>query len=482
MAPTGPGQGTIGGSLAMTRSRTRRSTALLLSAALVSLVWSVFPVPCHSGNAGVGWDNSIAEKKGKARTVAELSAMWDSRHCGECHVQQQREWQQSAHSESVMGSRRLGRKALAILQIFDVARDKWPYAGLKDPSDVKVEHLAACTRCHLPQLSDAEDSVARELVADFLKWRDATRNKDAKAAREVEVKLSGLAVNCLICHNRNAIVHKWTDGYPAKGVVYGSKDGRHACGQFPSMKKSPVMGEPVLCGQCHGAGPLLDRDNPSQCPTAYGYYLFEYQAVGGDETCQECHMRKSKLGHNIQSYRHPAMVDAGLAFTADISRVLQFERETPNPGPIYAPRIAVTVSMTNKSGHSIPDGCPTVARLVLDVSAKASDGSEIFFDEKIYMPIAQTNGRGNLMGKGPFEKTSMIVDTSLRPLTTVKERYEISVPKELYDGSVKTEGARKKEVEVSVKLVYLPYGTMNPSDTPFTWHEVVKKVPLTEVD
>ena len=86
------------------------------------------------------------------------------------------------------------------------------------------------------------------------------------------------------------------------------------------------------------------------------------------------------------------------------------------------------------------------------------------------------------MGRGPFEKTSMIVDTSLRPLTTVKERYEIPIPRELWDGTAKAQGAEKKEVEVTVKLVYLPYGTMKESDTPFTWHEIVKTVPLTEFD
>ncbi len=450
-------------------------------AALVLLFGLLLPPAAHpAGQAGVGRDNSISAKTGKARTVAELDRMYDSRHCGDCHEKQYRDWQASAHSESIMGVRRLGRKALAILQIFETARDRWPYSGLGGPSDIRVEHLTGCTRCHLPQLADAEDSVARELVADFLAWKDAMKNRDAKTADAIEAKLGGLTLNCLICHNRNAVVHKWTDGYPSKKTVYGTKDGPHFCGGFPFLKKSPAMGEPVLCGQCHGLGPQLDRDNPTQCPTAYGYYLFDYKSAGGDETCQDCHMRKNGLGHNIQSYRHPAMIDAALDFSTDISPVLSEDEDGRAPGTArrQVPRIEVAVEMTNRAGHPIPDGCPTVARLILEVTAKSDDGSEIFFEEKTYMPIAQSYGRGEMMGRGPFDKSSLIVDMGLMPLQKVTERYEIPVPEELFGGVGETAGGSRKEVEVGIRLVYLPYGTMRPSDTPFTWREVRKRVPL----
>ncbi len=449
----------------------RKTVPLRLSAAFVALCLCLLAAPGWSGGAGIGWDNSIAVRKGKARTVDELARMYDSRHCGDCHAEIYREWQLSAHSEPIIGKRRVGRKALAILQIFEFAKEKWAYSGLTGPSDIRVEHLTGCTRCHLPQLADAEDDVARELVADFLRWQDAARNGDNTAVRDVEVKLSELTVNCLICHNRNAVVHKWTDGYPASREVYGKKSGSHPCGSFPTLKRSPIMGEALLCGQCHGAGALLGRDNPTQCPTAYGYYLFDYQVVGGDETCQDCHMRKTKLGHNIQSYRDPAMIKEAIDFSVDVSRLPRYAAAAV-PGSVSAPlpRIAVNIAITNKAGHPIPDGCPTVARLLLEITAKSGNGSEIFFEEKSYMPIAQNDARGDRMGRGPFEKNGMIIDTSLLPLTTVEERYDIPV------------SDKEKEAEITVRLTYLPFGTLKPSDSPTLWREVVRKVSLQDFD
>src|SRR5512145_2259336 len=160
----------------------RRSVRCGLSAVLGVFWLCLLAAPGRAAGAGIGWDNSIAVTKGKARSVAELAQMYDSRHCGDCHAEIYREWQLSAHSEPIIGKRRVGRKALAILQIFEISDEKWPYSGLQGPSDVQVEYLAGCTRCHLPQLADAEDGVARELVADLLRWRDAAMKGDNTTA------------------------------------------------------------------------------------------------------------------------------------------------------------------------------------------------------------------------------------------------------------------------------------------------------------
>jgi len=316
---------------------------------------SLLAIPCHPGNAGVGAEEGIAAKRGRARTVAELAKLYDSRHCGDCHVAIYRDWKKSIHARSLLGT---GRTALTLLTTISNGLLEWPYSGAKKPADLKVEHLMGCAKCHLPQLSDATDDVAREIVDDLLKWRDAVKSKNIKAARAVEDKIKSLSINCLICHNRNAIVHKWTDGYPKTREVYGSKDGPHFCGVWPSMKKSPIMGEAVLCGQCHGLGPNLELDNPTQCATLYGNYLFSYMAEGGRDTCQDCHMRRSKLGHNIQSYRDPGMAKAAVDFQVAIRPILTDDGPewTAGAAPRPVPRIAVDVAMTNKAGHSIPDG------------------------------------------------------------------------------------------------------------------------------
>ena len=81
-----------------------------------------------------------------------------------------------------------------------------------------------------------------------------------------------------------------------EGKVSGDQISFAMTGGNAKMKKSPIMDESILCGQCHGLGPNLELEEPSQCATLYGSYLMSYTADGGHEKCQECHMKKSKLG------------------------------------------------------------------------------------------------------------------------------------------------------------------------------------------
>jgi hypothetical protein len=90
----------------------------------------------------------------------------------------------------------------------------------------------------------------------------------------------------------------------------------------------------------------------------------------------------------------------------------------------------------------------------------------VFNQEKIYMPIPQQFARGDRMGRGPYEKSGLISETSLHPGKTKKEHFEIFYPEGLTD------------LDVSIKLWYLPFGTMN-SD-PFLWHEVDKSVSISK--
>jgi hypothetical protein len=297
--------------------------------------------------AGIGWQGTIAAKSGKAKTMAELAKMYDSSSCGGCHKDIHDEWEKSIHSRSIFGT---GRTAATFMSAIQNGLMEWPYSGVKEPKDVRVEHLMGCAKCHLPQLADAEDSVAKEIVATIEGWQAALRKKDGETAQKLEEKLKSVSINCLVCHNRNAVTHKWSDGYPQAGVVYGSKDGDHPSDAFPKMQTSLIMGESIQCGQCHGLGPNLELDNPTQCCTSYGSYLWSYKAEGGRETCQECHMTKTKLGHNIQGYRDPAMIKDAVDFKAEAYGYHWRD------GALITPRAVVKVEMTNRAGHSIPDG------------------------------------------------------------------------------------------------------------------------------
>ncbi|TGU74621.1 cytochrome C [Geomonas terrae] len=312
-----------------------------------ALLLGVLAVPAFAGKAGIGWQDTIAAKSGKAKTMAELAKMYDSSSCVECHQEQHDQAQKSIHSRSVFGT---ARTAMTIMTTIENGLMEEPYSGVKSRKDVKVEHLMGCAKCHLPQLADAEDSVAQELVDTLYGWKDALKKKDKETAKKLEEKLKSVSINCLICHNRNAITHKWQDGYPKAGVVYGSKEGAHDSQKFPKMAVSPIMDQAIQCGQCHGLGPNLELDEPTQCCTSYGSYLWAYKAEVGQENCQDCHMKNSKLGHNIQGYRDAAMTDKAVEFKAEAFGY--YWRD----GAKIRPRAVVKVEMVNKAGHSIPDG------------------------------------------------------------------------------------------------------------------------------
>ena len=293
---------------------------------------------------GLCQDGGAAEPK-KATSIDELAKMYDSTGCKQCHEAIYNDWEQSIHSRSIFGT---GRTAATIKTTVTVGLMGWQYSGVKKPEDVTVKSLMICMKCHLPQIAEATDAVAKEIVKNAFIYTDP-KSSDEEREKSIS-KLSKVSINCLVCHQRNAIIHKWVDGFPEKDTVYGSKDGVHADSMHPKMKTSPIMDESILCGQCHGLGPNFELENPSQCGTLYGSYLWAYRAEGGQESCQECHMKKSKLGHNMQSYRDPGMAKAAVDFKVE---TLGYQWRD---GAKMVPQALVKVEMINRAGHSIPDG------------------------------------------------------------------------------------------------------------------------------
>jgi mono/diheme cytochrome c family protein len=283
-----------------------------------------------------------AEEK-KAKTIAELAAMYDSSGCVDCHTEAHEQWQKSLHARSIFGPEKTGRTAATFRTTIENGLMEWEHSGVKAPEDVGVKHLMICAKCHLPQLEEAEDSVAKEIVKNIYAFAEDGDEDAAKA-------LQSLNIGCTVCHGRNAIVHKWKDGTPQKDAVYGTKDGEHEDENHPVMKESKIMKESILCGQCHGLGPNFDLENPTQCATLYGAHLYTYKAEGGVATCQECHMEKSGLGHDMQSYRSPVMAKMALEVEVE-SEAYQWR-----DGSTMTPLADVIVELTNKAGHPIPDG------------------------------------------------------------------------------------------------------------------------------
>lgn len=284
---------------------------------------------------------AMQHEAGKAKTIDELAKMYDVSSCKQCHAQIYEEWEKSYHASSLVGSPRT--MATIASAVKDGIMKEWTKSGVKEIKDITVEHMMSCAKCHLPQLADATDAVAQEIAKAAI---DGAAGEDA--ARE---KLKKVNINCLICHNKKALIHKWTDGEPERGVVYGKKDGSHRDKMFATLKKSPIMQESILCGQCHGLGPNFDLKEPTQCATLYGSYLHNYIPAGGHETCQDCHMHKNKKGHFMPAYRDPDQAKNAVKVEVD-ARGYQF---LPKAGDLI-PKAVLTVKMTSNAGHRIPDG------------------------------------------------------------------------------------------------------------------------------
>lgn len=93
------------------------------------------------------------------------------------------------------------------------------------------------------------------------------------------------------------------------------------------------------------------------------------------------------------------------------------------------------------------------------------------------MPIPQQMGKGDRMGRGPYEKSGLLEDTSLPPLRTITQSYDIFFPVKVEekDGK-KISTITSDSLDVEVKLWYLPYGTMD--NDPFLWKEFKKTVKI----
>ena len=93
------------------------------------------------------------------------------------------------------------------------------------------------------------------------------------------------------------------------------------------------------------------------------------------------------------------------------------------------------------------------------------------------MPIPQQLGRGDKMGRGPYEKSGILRDSSLPPGRAVNESFEIGFPVEetKKDGKI-VRNITDYDMTIDVELMYLPFGTKESGQ--FTWQKVTKKVSL----
>ncbi len=264
------------------------------------------------------------ESTEKVSTLNELITLFDSSGCKECHEKIYEQWEKSHHARPLMGLDD---------EIFMTKYLKNGVLAVK-PGEKGTKRNFPCFKCHLPQFKYATDEVAAEIA-------DAILRDDKASVRQ-------LTISCLVCHNEKAVVH----GRPEKNVIYGNRDLPEDTGHV--VKKSSLLKNSLMCGQCHGLGPNLEFETPVQCATLYGSYLHAYIPSGGTQTCQDCHMKDGN------HYMPPNFNNRG-EFSERLRQSLPMEVQTltyifePKEGD-SRPMVVLKTKITSKAGHRIPDG------------------------------------------------------------------------------------------------------------------------------
>lgn len=102
------------------------------------------------------------------------------------------------------------------------------------------------------------------------------------------------------------------------------------------------------------------------------------------------------------------------------------------------------------------------------MTATTKDGKELYNKQKIYMPFPGRLGQGKEMGRGPYEKSGLLRETSIPPMARVHETFEITYPfEDVAKGASSTRELLADELTVKVTLWYLPFGEFDGYEVVF---------------
>lgn len=280
---------------------------------------------------------SFATEK-QANTIDELLELFDESSCMECHDTVHEEWAASWHAQSIVSSLKGMHNFIEI----GLAKE-WQTPLTKG-------QLLKCLDCHAPAINYASEELAVEIGQMIV---TAFKQKGTKEGDAAKKELSKLNIGCLSCHNIKATeVARGFNGPPETGMIYGPT-GADAGDAHETLEAVDIK-RSAFCMQCHGIYKAADGET-IQCNTISGSYRDGYVAMGGSQTCQDCHMKKGHLfpgGHDLDT------VKDGLGFNVQINPYQHL------PGQIkgvkdsgkWVPSAVVTLFIENKTGHRVPDG------------------------------------------------------------------------------------------------------------------------------
>lgn len=271
-------------------------------------------------------------------TLDELEKLYPpSSTCAGCHANIYEQWKVSLHQESTLHS--LG--GIANFIKFGIYGEPERKARAEKPGGLKAE-LMKCFTCHAPQLEAASDKLIKEIADAIVAFAD---KKDPQA----KAKLERLNVSCYVCHNLKAL---HPPERPEKNVMYGIKG--TGTSPYHVVKKHEFLKNPNFCMQCHGVSVAPDGE-PIMCNTLSQSYRDHYVAMGGQKTCQDCHMRTKNRGHTFPGAYNLDTLREGIGLDVHLRKVVDLDPALPKDKQ-WRPAVVLIVDLVNNAGHRIPDG------------------------------------------------------------------------------------------------------------------------------
>lgn len=263
-----------------------------------------------------------------------------------------------------------------------------------------------CGRCHVRHYDEWSQSAHGQSTTSALyRWQELFYRaaleqqglKDAGFCASCHAP-SSHGVSCLTCHEGEGAVMLGPLEDPRDAIVHKSK-------------KSPAHENEQVCQRCH------DHDLGSAVPCCTVVREWKEAEVREYMTCQSCHMRGvknqpvAKGGPERTLHRHnfPAVRDLDQARGGwDLAF-----------GRVGGGQVEVLV--TNRAGHSLPNGEPFGTRVTLRIEARDRVGNLVgaaeqsfgfeMLDESgqptVFVHDARQRGRENVLAAGEERKISM---------------------------------------------------------------------------
>jgi hypothetical protein len=350
--------------------------------------------------------------------VADAGSFYEAADCGECHVDQYRDWKGSAHSRAHHDGI---YRAFAELAREEGGEDLYRF----------------CSSCHAP----------------------------LAVATKQEGWLKDEGVTCDVCHNVSAIRNLHDGGGKNCSIVLEEDDFRYGPLDDPvenpahESKGSAIHRKAELCSACHT---LIHPHNGLVIENTYSEWKKSEYAKAGIQ-CQDCHMRTVEQALEVARTMKPAKVPGrtteddkrpdvkahlfvGANTNGEIVGLGSRHVEQARARLRGAARLdlelgdgKIVVSVTNISaGHAIPTSITELRQVWIDLSVTDASGKEVFrsgaidengrVDPKAVMYHSVLVDKAGKVTFKPWAAEKMIKEKLIGPKETVRETYTVPLP------------------------------------------------------